>query len=258
MSYCFDLSGKRAFITGGSRGLGREMALALAEAGVDIALVARSSDSLQKTAEDIRAFGRTAWTLEADLGDMGQCEDVCNKAVAEIGGFDILLNNVGGRFVNVQTEDLDLDTWRQYMDLNLTSTYICARILGKAMIDAGKGGRIINIASINAMIAGRGIGGRHYETAKAGVQQFTRTLAVDWAKYGITANAICPGLFGTEQNEHWKKVKPEIIDGLIADIPMGTWGTPKDLGALAVYLASDASRFMTGASLVIDGGHTCQ
>lgn len=258
MSYCFDLSGKRAFITGGSRGLGREMALALAEAGVDIALVARPSDSLQATAEDIRALGRTAWTLEADLGSLEETEAVCNRALSEIGAFDILLNNVGGRFANIPTEDLDLETWRKYMDLNLTSTFLCSRIIGKAMIEAGKGGRIINIASINAMIAGRGIGGRHYETAKAGVQQFTRTLAVDWAKYGITANAICPGLFGTEQNEYWKEVKPEIIDGLIADIPMGTWGTPKDLGALAVYVASDASRFMTGASLVIDGGHTCQ
>lgn len=258
MSYCFDLSGKRAFITGGSRGLGREMALAMAEAGADIALVARASDSLQQTAEDIRALGRTCWTLEADLGTPEANEAVCARALAEIGPFQILLNNVGGRFVNVPTEDLDLDTWRKYMDLNLTSTFLCSRILGKAMIEAGKGGRILNVASINAMVAGRGIGGRHYETAKAAVQQFTRTLAVDWAKYGITANAICPGLFGTEQNEHWKQVKPEIIEGLIRDIPMGTWGNPKDLGALAVYLASDQSRFMTGASIVIDGGHTCQ
>lgn len=257
MSYCFDLSGKRAFITGASRGLGREMALALAEAGADIALVARPSDSLQTTAGEIRAMGRTAWTLEADLGSNEAAEAVCHRALEEIGPFQILINNVGGRFRNVPTEDLDLETWQKYMDLNLTTTFICSRILGSAMIAAGEGGRIINVASINAMIAGRGIGGRHYETAKAGVQQFTRTLAVDWARHGITANAICPGLFGTEQNQHWKEVNPEIIDGLIADIPMGRWGEPRDLGALAVYIASDAARFMTGASLVIDGGHTC-
>lgn len=257
MSYSIDLSGKRAFITGSSRGLGREMALALAEAGSDIALIARPSDSLEATAADIRALGRTAWTLEADLGSAEDTEAVCHRALEEIGSFQILINNVGGRFRNVPTEDLDLETWRTYLDLNLTSTFLCSRILGKSMIAAGKGGRIINIASINALIAGKGIGGRHYETAKAGVLQFTRTLAVDWAKHGITANAICPGLFGTEQNQHWKEVNPEIIDGLIADIPMGHWGAPKDLGALAVYLASDSARFMTGASLVIDGGHTC-
>lgn len=258
MSYSFDLSGKRAFVTGGSRGLGREMALALAQAGADVVLVARASASLLATAEDIRALGRDCRTYEADLGSPEACEAVCAQVLAELGTVDIVINNVGGRFVNIPTEDLDLATWRKYMDLNLTSTYVCSRVMGKAMIAAGRGGRIINIASINALIAGRGIGGRHYEAAKAAVLQFTRTLAVDWAKYGITANAICPGLFGTEQNENWKQSNPEIIDGLLVNIPMGHWGTPKDLGALAVYVASDAARFMTGASLVIDGGQTCQ
>lgn len=257
MSYCIDLTGKHAFITGGSRGLGREMALALATAGAHIALVARPSESLQATAEDIRAIGRTAWTFEADLGSNKETEDVCKRALKEIGAFQILINNVGGRFENVPTEDLDLETWQTYIDLNLTTTFLCSQILGGAMITAGDGGRIVNVASINALIAARGIGGRHYETAKAAVLQFTRTLAVDWAKHGITANAICPGLFGTEQNQYWKDVNPEIIEGWIADIPLGSWGNPEDLGALAVYLSSDASRFMTGASLVIDGGQTC-
>jgi len=257
MSYCIDLSGKTAFITGGSRGLGRQMALALARAGANIALVARPSDALQSTAEEIRAVGRIAWTLEADLCSNEETEAVCHRALKEIGPFQILLNNVGGRFKNVPTEDLDLKTWQTYMDLNLTSTFICSRSIGGAMIKVGNGGRIINVASINAIIACRGIGGRHYEAAKAAVQQFTRTLAVDWAQYGITANVICPGLFGTQQNEDWKVANPAIIDGLIADIPMGSWGEPEDLGALAVYIASDAARFMTGASLVIDGGQTC-
>jgi NAD(P)-dependent dehydrogenase (short-subunit alcohol dehydrogenase family) len=143
------------------------------------------------------------------------------------------------------------------MHLNLTSTFLCSRIIGGAMIKAGKGGRIINIASINAMVAGRGIGGRHYETAKAAVLQFTRTLAVDWAPHGITANAICPGLFATEPNRKWQESNPEMIERLVADIPMGSMGNPKDIGALAVYLASDSAGFMTGASLVIDGGYTC-
>lgn len=257
MNDLFDLSGKRAFITGGSRGLGREMALALARAGADIALVARASDALAETAEDIRAMGRIVWTLEADIGNPEATEAACHHALAEIGAFDIVINNVGGRRVNVATEDLDLATWREMMDLNLTSTYICSRLLGQAMIAAGKGGRIINVASINAMVAGKGIGGRHYETAKAAVLQFTRTLAVDWAPHGITANAICPGIFATEPNLKWQRTNPEIIEGIVADIPMGTMGDPEDIGALALYLASDSARFMTGASLVIDGGYTC-
>lgn len=257
MSFAFDLSGKRAFVTGGSRGLGREMALALAQAGADVALVARPSASLDETAEDIRAMGRTAWTLAADMSDPAEAEAVCQLALAEIGSFDILINNVGGRRVNVATEELSLDTWREMMDLNLTAPFQCSRILGAAMIAAKRGGRIINLASINGLVAGRGIGGRHYEAAKAAVIQFTRTLAVDWAPHGITANAICPGIFATEPNLKWKRTHPEIIDRIVADIPMGTMGDPRDLGPLAVYLASDAARFMTGANLVIDGGQTC-
>lgn len=257
MKTLFDLSGKRAFVTGGSRGLGREMALALAGAGADIALVARASDALSQTADDIRALGRTAWTLEADIGDAAETEAVCQRALSEIGTFGILINNVGGRRVNVPTRDLDLATWQSMMDLNLTSTFLCARTIGAAMIDAGQGGRIINVASINALVAGRGIGGRHYETAKAAVVQFTRTLAVDWAPHGITANAICPGLFATEPNRKWQRSHPEIIERIVADIPMGQMGEPADIGALAVYLASESARYMTGASLVIDGGYTC-
>ncbi len=257
MSYCFDLSGKRAFVTGGSRGLGREMALALAQAGADIAMVARNAEALDKTAVDIRGIGRNVWTFEADMGQPVEAEALCQRVLDEVGTFDIVVNNVGGRRVNVPTEELDLATWQELMDLNLTTTFVCSRILGRAMIAAGKGGRIINLASINGLIAGRGIGGRHYEAAKAAVIQFTRTLAVDWAKHGITANAICPGIFATAPNMKWKETNPEIIDRIVADIPMGKLGDPRDLGALAVYLASDEARFMTGASLVIDGGQTC-
>jgi NAD(P)-dependent dehydrogenase (short-subunit alcohol dehydrogenase family) len=257
MSFTFDLTGRRALVTGGSRGLGRQMALSLAMAGADVALVARPSDALEETADEIRALGRTAWTLAADMGDPSAAEAVCQSALSDIGSFDILINNVGGRRVNVPTEDLSLDTWREMMDLNLTTTFICARIIGGAMIAAGKGGRIINLASINGLVAGRGIGGRHYEAAKAAVIQFTRTLAVDWAPHGITANAICPGIFATEPNLKWQRTHPEIIERIVADIPMGTMGDPRDIGPLAVYLASDAARFMTGASLIIDGGQTC-
>lgn len=253
----FRLDGKRLFITGGSRGLGREMALAIASAGADVCLVARPSESLEKTADDIRSLGRTAWIIEADIGNPTACEAACDQALTEIGSFDILINNVGGRRVNVPTEDMPLAQWHELMDLNLTSTFLCSKAIGGAMIERGAGGRIINIASINAMVAGRGIAGRHYETAKAGVLQLTRSLAVDWAQHGITVNAICPGIFLTEPNKIWSEKHPEVIEGLVRNIPQGRLGDPKDIGPLAVYLASDSSNYMTGASLVIDGGYTC-
>ena len=253
----FGLDGKKLFITGGSRGLGREMALAIAGAGADVALVARPSDSLKKTADEIRALGRTAWTIEADVGDPASCEAACAEALSDIGAFDILINNVGGRRVNVPTEEMPLDQWHELMDLNLTGTFLCCKSIGGAMIERGTGGRIINIASINALVAGRGIAGRHYETAKAGVLQLTRSLAVDWAPHGITVNAICPGIFLTEPNKLWSEKHPEVIKGILQNIPQGRLGDPKDMGPLAVYLASDSANYMTGASLVIDGGYTC-
>ncbi|MSU80104.1 MAG: SDR family oxidoreductase [Gemmataceae bacterium] len=251
----FRLTGKRLFITGGSRGLGREMALAIADAGADVILVGRDMESLEKTASDIRVLGRQAWILQGDVGLPAECEEVCNKALA-LGPIDILINNVGGRRENIPTQDMPLEKWRALMDLNLTSAFLCTKIIGKAMIERAQGGRIINIASINSLVAGRAIAGRHYETAKGALLQFTRATAVDWAPYRITANAILPGGFMTEPNQRWAKIHPEVIATFKSQIPLGDYGQPEDLGPLAVYLASDASRYMTGAALVIDGGYT--
>ena len=252
----FRLDGRRLFLTGGSRGLGREMALAVADAGADVVLVARDADSLARTADDIRALGRQAWTIEGDVGVPEQCEEICNKALADFGPIDILINNVGGRRQNIPTTEMRIDKWRELVDLNLTSTVVCTRIIGGAMVERGAGGRVINIASINAFVVGRGIAGRHYETCKAAIVQFTRACAADWAPHGVTVNAILPGGFMTEPNVRWSKLHPEVIATFKSQIPMGDFGRPEDMGPLAVYLASDASRYMTGASLVIDGGYT--
>lgn len=251
------LEGKTAFITGGSRGLGREIALALAEAGADITMAARSAESLEQTAADIRTLGRRVTTLVADMADPATCEAACTRALEETGCFDILVNNIGGRRVNLGLQDMPLDQWHQLLDLNLTSTFLCCKHMGGAMIQRATGGRIINLASINALVAGRNIQGRHYEAAKAGVLMLTRSLAVDWAKHGITVNAICPGIFATEPNRIWAEKNPAIIEAYVQTIPLGKLGDPGDLGPLAVYLASDAARYMTGAGLVIDGGYTC-
>lgn len=249
------LEGKRAFITGGSRGLGRAIALALAEAGADVALVGRNPDSLAQTAADIRRLGRSALELPADVSDRDTCRDVCQRALELWPEIHILVNNAGGRRINVPIEQMTMETWQQMLDLNLTSAVICCQVLGPKMAER-RWGRIINIASINSFVITRGIGGRHYETAKAALVQWTRALAADWAPYGVTVNAICPGGFMTEANERWSREHPEVIATFLSQIPMGRFGEPEELGPLAVYLASDASAYMTGSTLVIDGGYT--
>ncbi len=252
----FRLDGKRLLITGGSRGLGREMALAIAEAGADVVLVARDVDSLEATAADIRAVGRKASTVVADAARPEQFESTCGDVINRHGPIDILLNNVGGRRFDIPTEKVPLERWQEIIDLNLTSTVVATKIVGGAMMARGQGGRIINIASISGLIANRGIRGRAYETSKAAVIQFTRATAADWAPHRITVNAICPGGFMTEPNRRWAREQPEVIHAFEAQIPMGEFGEPRDLGPLAVYLASDAARYVTGAAVVIDGGYT--
>lgn len=253
----FRVDGRKLMITGGSRGLGREMVLAIAEAGADVIVTGRREDSLMQIAKEVELLGRKCWTLQADMSDPEECERVCEGVLAQHASVDILINNVGGRREDIPTEDMPLEKWRELMDLNLTSTFVCTSRIGKAMITAGNGGRIINIGSINSLVAGRNIAGRHYETAKGAILQFTRSVAADWAPYGVTVNAILPGGFMTEPNKKWAREKPGVVSTFRAQIPMGDHGQPEDLGPLALYLASDASRYMTGAGLVIDGGYTC-
>jgi gluconate 5-dehydrogenase len=251
----FRLDGKRLFITGGTRGLGRAMALAIADAGADCILVGREEQSLAAMAEEIRNLGRQAFTIQANIGKPGECEAACRRALAEHGPIDILINNVGGRRIATPTTELPLAEWQEIIDLNLTSTFLCTKLLGAPMLER-RSGRVINIASISGMVANRGIGGRSYETSKAAVIQFTRATAADWAPHGVTVNAICPGGFMTDPNVRWAKENPDVIETFKNLIPAGDFGQPEDLGPLAVYLASDASRYMTGAALVIDGGYT--
>ncbi len=252
----FRLDGRRALVTGASRGLGREMALALADAGADIVITGRTPETLDGTAADIRARGRQAWTHVVDMAVPAECERACETIRDTQGPIDILVNNIGNRVGSAQIQDVPLSTWQQSIDLNLTSCVAATRIFGGAMLTEGRGGRIINIASISGLIANRGIGGRDYETMKAAVVHFTRCAAVDWAPHGITVNAICPGLFMTDVNMEWQQRRPEVIDAFVVNVPMGRPGEPHEIGPLALYLASPASAYVTGAVLVIDGGYT--
>lgn len=248
--------GKRALVTGGSRGLGRSMGLALAEVGADIIITGRTQATLDATAKEIKALGRQAWTIAADMAIPEECEAAVARAIREMGPIDILINNVGNREANIPIAEEPLETWQKLVDLNLTSCFIGTKLVGAHMLERGKGGRIINIASISALIANRGIAGRHYETAKAAVLHFTRCAAADWAPHGITVNAICPGLFMTDANRRWNETRPDVIQAIVTNIPMGRTGEPDEIGPLAVYLASPAAAYVTGAAYVIDGGYT--
>ncbi|MDX1965543.1 MAG: SDR family oxidoreductase [Planctomycetaceae bacterium] len=252
----FRLDGKRLFITGGSRGLGREMALAIADVGADVVLVGRELESLEQTADDVRQLGRKATVIAGDVGQPADCERVCLEALRTCGPIDILINNVGGRRINVPLEEQSLEQWQQILDLNLTSAFLCLKHIGGAMVARGAPGRVINVASVSGMIINRGIGGRSYETSKAAVIQLTKAAAADWAPKGVTVNAICPGGFMTAPNVRWSQEHPDVIAKFRDQIPAGDFGQPEDLGPLAVYLASDASRYVTGAAFVIDGGYT--
>jgi gluconate 5-dehydrogenase len=252
----FRLDGKTALVTGGSRGLGRVMALALAEAGADLIITGRENGALEKTAADIRLLGRKAGTLCVDMGVPRDCREGFERCLDEFGPIDILINNIGGRRVSEPIQEQSLESWQEVIDLNLTSCFLGTRLVGASMIERGHGGRIINMSSMNAFISNRGIGGRSYETAKAAIVQFTRAAAADWAPYGVTVNAICPGLFMTDANRAWTETKPEVIDKVVAGIPMGRAGEPAEIGPLAVFLASPASSYITGAAHLIDGGYT--
>lgn len=251
----FGLKGRRALITGGSRGLGLEMSRAMGQAGAELVIVGRSQEHLDAAESELRDEVPAVVTLQADVGVPAECEAMCEKALAEHGPIDILINNVGGRRVNYPTEEFPLEEWQRIVDLNLTHVFLCTKLLGGPMLERNWG-RIINIASISGLVAGKPMRGRSYETCKAAVSMFTKAVAADWAASGVTVNAIAPGTFLTDANKRWFGQRPELKTEIEETIPMGRLGDPAEIGALAVYLASEASSYMTGSVLVIDGGRT--
>jgi NAD(P)-dependent dehydrogenase (short-subunit alcohol dehydrogenase family) len=250
----FRLDGRVALITGGAGGLGLVFARALAGAGADVAVLGRRADAAQAAAVAVaEASGRRTLAVAADVTDPEQVRAAVDRVRAQLGRLDILVNSAG---VNIRRPSLDftLDDWRKVLDINLTGTFICSQAAAPAMI-AGGWGRVINISS---MLGTVGLSERPaYTAAKGGVIQLTRTLALEWAQHKVTVNAMAPGPFGTEMNRPLIE-NPASYRAFADKIPLNRWGEPEELAGPIVFLASEASSFMTGAVLTIDGGWTAQ
>jgi NAD(P)-dependent dehydrogenase (short-subunit alcohol dehydrogenase family) len=250
----FRLDGKVALVTGGARGLGRVITEALAGAGADVVLSARQLESAERAAEVVgRTSGRRAMGVAADVTASTDVEKMVATVLESMGRLDILVNNAG---VNIRgpIETLSVDDWDTVVDTNLKGPWLCCRAVAGVMRQQ-KWGRVINVSSMLGEIS---LPGRTpYASSKGGLTLLTKTLALEWAPDGINVNAICPGPFATEINTPLLN-DPAARAQMEANVPLGRWGDPVELGPAAVFLASDAASFMTGATLFIDGGYTAR
>jgi NAD(P)-dependent dehydrogenase (short-subunit alcohol dehydrogenase family) len=250
----FRLDGKVALVTGGARGLGRVIADALASAGADVALSARIRQNAEQAAEVIaKLSGRHTLAVAADVTVRDDVEAMVATVLEALGRLDILVNNAG---INIRgpIEELRDDDWDMVVDTNLKGPWLCCRAVSATM-RRQKWGRVVNVSSMLGEIS---LPGRTpYASSKGGLTMLTKTLALEWARDGINVNAICPGPFATEINAPLLN-DPAARAQMEANVPLGRWGDPVEIGPAAVFLASDASSFMTGATLFIDGGYTAR
>ena len=249
----FSLEGRVALITGASQGIGKAIALGMAESGADIVLVARNMGKLQGVKSDIEAFGRKCLTISADVSKYDEIPGVFDKAVAFFGKLDILVNSAG-TFNHKPAVEMSDQDWDEVMDLNAKSLFFCCREAGKIMLKAGYG-KIINIASTFGVV---GFANRiPYNASKAAVINITQTLALEWSANGITVNAISPGPVWTEGRD--ELFSNEVFyKNLTAKLAVGRAAKPYELAGPAIFFASDASSFVTGSNLLVDGGYCAQ
>ena len=246
----FDLTGKKALVTGASRGIGRVIAVALAAAGADVALAARSQDGLAETAREVAELGRKAFVFPLDVTRQDDVTATVHEAIRLLGQLDIVVNNAGGTNFVVPFLDMRISGWEKIMRLNLDSTIYVCQAAGPHLRERGRGS-VINVASVAGLSGTPGM--MPYGASKAGVISVTKTLAVEWAPAGIRVNALCPGWTATDLNRDlWDG--PDGGRSTVANVPMGRWGRPEEMAGPAVFLASDASSYMTGQVLVVDGG----
>jgi NAD(P)-dependent dehydrogenase (short-subunit alcohol dehydrogenase family) len=244
----FDLSGQVAVVTGTSRGLGQYLARALAKAGADLVLTSRKRDSLQEFEAEVRGLGRRVVSLELDVRDQASIQRMAEEAQA-LGPVQILVNNAG---CNVRKPALDVtwDDWNLVLETNLRGSFFVAQAMARGMIERGYG-RIINIGSVTSVFGYAGLA--PYGASRGGIRQLTMSLADDWGRHGVTVNCLAPGWFRTEQNKVLYE-DAEWVEYLVDRIPVKRPGQPHDLDGAVVFLASEASGYVTGQTLLVDGG----
>jgi NAD(P)-dependent dehydrogenase (short-subunit alcohol dehydrogenase family) len=248
----FSLAGKKALVTGASRGIGEVIAVAFAEAGADVALAARGAEGLAATAKRVRDLGREAVEIPADLTSQQAASAVVAEAIGKLGQLDVVVNNAGGSNFVVPFLDMRMSGWEKVLRLNLDATMWICHAAGAHMTARGSGS-VINVASVAGLAAAPFLA--PYGAAKAAVVSLTKTLASEWGRTGVRVNALCPGWTATELNRNlWDT--PDGGAATVATVPMGRWGKAEEMAGPAVFLASEASSYMTGQVLVIDGGQT--
>jgi NAD(P)-dependent dehydrogenase (short-subunit alcohol dehydrogenase family) len=253
----FKLDGQVAIVTGGAQNLGRQHALALAEAGADVAICDLAEEAGKNTVAEIEALGCRALFGCVDVTKTAEIDVFVEEVIQRLGKIDILINNAAMPSEGIALQEVHDDKWRQIIDTNLSSLFYFGKRVARHMIARGQGGRIINISSMNWMVIGN-IFPRHnvtYCVAKAGVAHLTRGMASEWAQYNIRVNALAPGYIHTQQTAASAKI-PEILERNLAATPMKRYGRLDELKGSIVYLASEASSFATGTVLNIDGGYT--
>ncbi|HYH40473.1 MAG TPA: glucose 1-dehydrogenase [Burkholderiales bacterium] len=247
----FNLEGRVSVVTGGATGIGLRMAIGLAEAGSNVVIASRKLDVCEAAAHEVEKTGAKALAVACDVTRQADVEAMKDAVLAKFGRVDVLVNNAGRAWV-AAPEDMPLERWQQVFDLNITGPFLCAQVLGREMIKA-KRGKIVNIASIAGLVGRnpKAYNSVAYGASKGALVNFTRDLAVKWAQHNIQVNCICPGFFVTPLNQKLYEKNRESID---REIPLGGPGGPDDLKGIAVLLSSDASNFMTGAIIPVDGG----
>jgi gluconate 5-dehydrogenase len=245
------LNGRVSVVTGGATGIGFRMALGLAEAGSNVVIASRKLEACEHAAREIEQTGVKALAVACDVTKPDQVEAMKNAVLERFGRVDALVNNAGRAWV-APPEEMPLERWQQVFDLNITGPFLCSQVLGREMIKANRG-KIVNIASIAGLVGRnpRAYNSVAYGASKGALVNFTRDLAVKWAQHNIQVNCICPGFFVTPLNQKLYEKNKENID---REIPLGRTGGPDDLKGIAVLLASDASDFITGAIIPVDGG----
>ncbi len=249
----FSLAGQVGIVTGGGQGLGKVFCQAFAEAGADIVVAELNPETGPVTVQELEALGRRAMFVETDVSQRESVEAMVDKTLVEFGQIDFLMNNAG--IVQWgEAEDVTEDEWRKIIDVNLNGLFFCSQAVGRRMIER-RSGRIINIASMSGLIVNFPQAQASYNTSKAAVIHLTKSLAAEWAQYNIRVNAIAPGYMGTAMAKPFFE-DPDYGGIWIEAIPMKRPGEPEELGPVAVFLASEASSYVTGATLVVDGGYT--